>query len=107
MEKTLIQFIKVAASKLHDSKLKRLGGKDVTLALEGVVQALNLDSKDEAILFTALFDKSCSGYSCDLGDMAAYFGCTQLDIMEYVSALKSLVRVSNGTAEFHGKQLCH
>ena len=92
MEKTLIQFIKVAASKLHDSKLKRLGGKDVTLALEGVVQALNLDSKDEAILFTALFDKSCSGYSCDLGDMAAYFGCTQLDIMEYVSALKSLVK---------------
>lgn len=92
MEKTLIQFIKVAASKLHDSKLKRLGGKDVTLALEGVVQALNLDSKDEAILFTVLFDKSCSGYSCDLGDMAAYFGCTQLDIMEYVSALKSLVK---------------
>ena len=92
MEKTLIQFIKVAASKLHDSKLKRLGGKDVTLALDGVVQALNLDSKDEAILFTALFDKSCSEYSCDLADIARYFGCTQLDIMEYVSALKSLVK---------------
>ena len=92
MEKTLIQFIKVAASKLHDSKLKRLGGKDVTLALDGVVQALSLDSKDEAILFTALFDKSCSEYSCDLADIARYFGCTQLDIMEYVSALKSLVK---------------
>lgn len=92
MEKTLIQFIKTAAAKLHDSKLKRLGGKEITLALEGVVQALDLDSKDEAVLFTALFDKSCSGYSCDLGDIASYFGCTQLDIMEYISALKSLIK---------------
>ena len=92
MEKTLIQFIKTAAAKLHDSKLKRLGGKEITLALEGVVQALGLDNKDEAILFTALFDRSCSGYSCDLGDMASYFGCTQLDIMEYVSSLKSLMK---------------
>ena len=92
MEKTLIQFIKAAAAKLHDSKLKRLGGKEITLVLERVVQALNLDSTDEAILFTALFDKSCSGYSSDLGDIASYFGCTQLDIMEYISALKSLIK---------------
>lgn len=92
MEKTLIQFIKTAAAKLHDSKLKRLGGKEITLALERMVQALNLDGTDEAILFTALFDKSCSGYSCDLGDIASYFGCTQLDIMEYISALKSLIK---------------
>lgn len=92
MEKTLIQFIKTAAAKLHDSKLKRLGGKEITLAIEGVVQVLDLDNKDEAILFTALFDKSCSGYSCDLEDIASYFGCTQLDIMEYISALKSLIK---------------
>lgn len=92
MEKTLIQLIKAAASKLHDSKLKRLGGKEMTLALDGVVQALNLEGKGEAIIFIVLFDKSCAGRSCDLEDMASYFGCSQLDIMEYVSALKSLVK---------------
>lgn len=92
MKKTLIQLIKAAASKLHDSKLKRLGGKEMTLALERVVQALSLEGKEEAIIFIALFDKSCAGRSCDLEDMASYFGCSQLDIMEYVSALKSLVK---------------
>ena len=33
MEKTLIQLIKAVASKLHNSKLKRLGGKEIVSEL--------------------------------------------------------------------------
>lgn len=92
MEKTIIQFIKAAAAKLRDSKLKRLGGKEVALALDGLTQALGLDGRGEAILFTALFDRSCAGRCSDLEDIANYFGCPQLEVMEYVPALKSLLK---------------
>lgn len=33
MEKTLIQFIKAAASKLHDGKLKQPSGKEISLMI--------------------------------------------------------------------------
>lgn len=92
MEKTLIQLMKITATKLKNSKLEQLGGKEITIALRGLVQALNLDSKEEAIIFTVLFEKSCTGYGCDLEDMASYFDCSQLDVMEYISTLQSLVQ---------------
>ena len=91
MGKTTIQLLKSAASKLKDKKLQRLGGKEITEVLNALVLSLGLESKGEAILFTALFEKSCAGRSCDLDDLARYFSCTYLDIMEYVPALKSLV----------------
>lgn len=91
MVKTSIQFIKEAASKLRDSKLKRLGGKEIGIILEGIQHALSLTGKEEAIIFTALFDRSCAGYNCDIDDIATYFGCAQLEIMEYMPAIKSLL----------------
>lgn len=91
MGKTTIQLLKSAASKLKDKKLQRLGGKEITEVLNALVLSLGLESKGEAILFTALFEKSCAGRSCDLDDLARYFSCTYLDIMEYVPALKSLI----------------
>ncbi len=92
MEKTLIQLIKAVASKLHNSKLKRLGGKEMVLSLNCLKELLGLDNTEEAIIFTALFDRSCSGRSCDIDDIASYFDCTQLDIMEYVPVIKSLLK---------------
>ena len=92
MEKTLIQLIKAVASKLHESKLKRLGGKEMLLFLNSLKELLGLDNKEEIIIFTALFDRSCSGRSCDLDDIASYFDCTLLDIMEYVPVIKSLLK---------------
>lgn len=92
MEKTLIQLIKAVASKLHNSKLKRLGGKEMVLSLNCLKELLGLDNTEEAIIFTALFDRSCSGRSCDIDDIASYFDCTQLDIMEYVPIIKSLLK---------------
>ena len=53
MEKTFIQQIKAIASKLHHSKLQRLGGKEMGWLLEGLKANLGLDTKEEAILFTA------------------------------------------------------
>lgn len=90
MEMKSIQFLKVAANKLRDGKLKRLGGKEVSEALNGMMQSLGLDSKDEAIIFAALFDRSCGGRCSDLDDIASYFGASQLDIMEYVPVIRSL-----------------
>ena len=55
MEKTSIQYIKAAASKLRDSKLQRLGGKEVTAFLEGIMRTLELEDKGEAIIFHGTF----------------------------------------------------
>ncbi len=91
MEKTSIQLIKEAASKLRDGKLKRLAGKEITAILEGLADNLGLDGMDEAIIFTAVFDRSCSGRTSDLNDLASYFGCPQLEVMEYVPAVRTLL----------------
>lgn len=90
MEMKSIQYLKAAANKLRDGKLKRLGGKEVSAALDGMTLSLGLDSKDEAIIFAALFDRSCAGRCSDLDDLASYFGASQLDVMEYVPAVRSL-----------------
>lgn len=90
MEMKSIQYLKAAASKLRDGKLKRLGVKEISDSLNGMMLSLGLDSKEEAILFAALFDRSCGGRSSDLDDIASYFGASQLDVMEYVPALRSL-----------------
>ncbi len=92
MSKKSIQYLKQAAGKLRDGKLKRLGTKELSEALDGLMATLGLDSKEEAILFSALFDRSCSGRSSDLDDVATYFGAAQLDVMEYVPALKNLMK---------------
>ena len=109
MEMKSIQYLKAAASKLRDGKLKRLGGKEISEAINGMVASLGLDSKDEAIVFAALFDRSCGGRSSDLDDIASYFGSSQLDVMEYVPALRSLERkgfvVQTDSSEFRiGRQ---
>lgn len=85
-----IQYLKAAASKLRDGKLKRLCGKEISEALNGMIFTLSLESKDEAIIFSVLFDRSCGGRGSDLDDIASYFGASQLDVMEYVPALRSL-----------------
>ena len=90
MEMKSIQFLKAAANKLRDGKLKRLGGKELSEALNGMILSLGLDSKDEAIIFAALFDRSCAGRCSDLDDIASYFGASQLDVMEYVPTIRSL-----------------
>lgn len=90
MEMKSIQYLKAAANKLRDGKLKRLGGKEISDSLAGMMLSLGLESKDEAIIFAALFDRSCGGRSSDLDDIASYFGASQLDVMEYVPALRSL-----------------
>ncbi len=92
MSKKSIQYLKQAAGKLRDGKLKRLGTKELSEALEGLMATLGLESKEEAIIFSALFDRSCAGRSSDLDDVATYFGAAQLDVMEYVPALKNLIK---------------
>ncbi len=90
MGKTYIQLIKAAAAKVRDSKLKKLGTKEAKEALDALVGGLGMNNRGEAVIFAALFDKSCGGSGSDLNDLAIYFDCTQLDVMEYLPAIASL-----------------
>ena len=54
MEKTLIQLIKAVASKLHNSKLKRLGGKEMVLSLNCLKELLGLDNTEEVVILMIL-----------------------------------------------------
>ena len=90
MGKTYIQLIKAAAAKVRDGKLQKFGTKETRAALDGLVAGLGLRNRGEAIVFAALFDRSCSDLSSSLDDLARYFDCTQLDVMEYLPAISSL-----------------
>ena len=91
MGKTYIQLIKAAAARLRDSKLKKLGTKETAEALDALTGGLALQNREEAIVFSAIFDRCCSCRGCDLDDLANYFGCTQLDVMEYLPSIASLL----------------
>ena len=91
MARTIIQLIKACAANLRDSNFQRLGGKEVSSDLDALCKRLELKGREEAIVFIAIFDKSCSGRACDLDDIAIYYDCTVLDVMEYIPALKRLL----------------
>lgn len=88
----MIQLLKLTASKLHNRKLKGLTGKELSGLLSEVQARFHLDNVDEAVVFTALFDCGCGGRKNDVNDLVVYFGCTLLQMMEYVVAIRSLVR---------------
>lgn len=90
MEKTSIQYIKEAAKKLMKSKLQRLGAVKTQEILKGVIRTVGLKTMEEAYIFVAQFDLTCRGYPSNMHDLAYYFECSSLDMIEYVSALKSL-----------------
>ena len=90
MEKNFIRTIKAAATKLKNSKMEKLDGAEITALLDSITSNLDLNDKGEAILFAAIFDMTCNGNDRDICDMARYFDCSQLDIMEYVPKLKNL-----------------
>lgn len=92
MARTIIQLIKACAQRLRGSKLARLGGKEISGDLDKLVSRLALKGREEAIVFIAVFENSCTGRSADLDDMSRYFGCTVLDMMEYTPALRSLMQ---------------
>lgn len=88
----MIQLLKLTASKLHNRKLKGLTGEELSGLLGEVQARFHLDNVDEAVVFTALFDCGCGGRKNDLNDLVAYFDCTLLQMMEYVVAIRSLIR---------------
>lgn len=90
MEKTCIQYVKEAAKKLVNSKLQRLSAARTQEIFKGVMQTVGLESMGEVYLFVALFDQTCSERSSNMDDLARYFECSALDMVEYVPALKSL-----------------
>ena len=90
MEKTSIQYIKEAANKLVNSKLQELGEAKTQEIFKGVMQTVGLETQEEVFLFVALFDLTCQDRTSNTADLSSYFGCSLLDIMEYIPALKSL-----------------
>lgn len=51
MAKSIIQQIKFCANKLKNSKLARLGGKEISEALDNLTACLGLENREEAIVF--------------------------------------------------------
>ncbi len=90
MAKTSIQYIKEAAKKLVGSKLQRLGAVKTQEVFQGVMRTVGLNTPEEVYLFVAQFDLSCRDEISNMDDLARYFGCSSLDMIEYVPALKSL-----------------
>lgn len=90
MKKTSLHLIKTAASKLRNSKINNINNKQMSAILNDIKDALNLDNKEEAIIFTAIFDNSCGGKNSDINDLSQYFDITQLDVMEYMPSILSL-----------------
>ena len=90
MEKTSIQYIKESAKKLINSKLQRLGAVKTQEILKGVMRTVGLKTMEEAYIFVAQFDLTCRDRTSNMDDLANYFECSSLDMIEYVSALKSL-----------------
>lgn len=91
MEKTGIQYIKEVAKKVINSELKRLGAAQTKAAIEGVMRTVGFATQEEAILFCAYFDKTCQGRTMDFDDVSRYFGCSALDVMEMLPAVKALL----------------
>lgn len=91
MTRTIIQLIKACASKLRGGKLKNLGGKEISENLEALRQQLGFQNVYEVMVFVAVFDKTCLSRCCDFEDLAGYFDCAQLDVMEFVPNVRSLL----------------
>ena len=91
MEKTIIQMIKEAATKLKGSKLKGFKNAQTIASLKQLAEALGLDNKEQAMLFVVIFDKSCSSKTSDIDDIANYLDCSSLDAIEYVPELNKLL----------------
>ncbi len=102
MATTRIQYIKEAARKLVAGKLQRLGAPKAQEAFRGVMQTVGLETLEEVYLFVAQFDLSCRDQMSNMDDLARYFECSSLDMIEYVPALKSLE--SKGYLVRHGKR---
>lgn len=90
MAKTSIQYIKEAAKKLVDSKLQRLGAAKTQEIFKGVMQTVGLETVEEVYIFVALFDLTSRDSVSNMYNLANYFECSSLDMIEYVPVLKSL-----------------
>ena len=99
---SLTQHAKAAAGKLKNSKLKRL--TTISASLDAIRETLSLDNREQAMMLVAILDRQCGQQSTDTDDLANYFGCSTLDVMEYVPALLSLqakgfIESANGEEE--------
>lgn len=91
VKKTTVQFIKEAATKLKNCKMKKLTTAQTKLILEGVMTGVGLKTIRQAILFVPMFDNSCRCINTDMDDIANYLGCSTLDIVEYVPELNDMM----------------
>lgn len=106
MAKSIIQQIKFCANKLKNSKLARLGGKEISEALDNLTACLGLENREEALVFIPIFESECRGRTCDFDDMSRMYDCTILDMMEYTPAVKNLLDKGLIYINTHGMKTC-
>ncbi len=91
-------MIRSAASGLRGGKLRRLDGK-LGETLDEILRETSLADRDEVVVLVAILDRQCSDESTSLRDLAEYFGCSQLDTMQFAGALRSLQEKGYTVAE--------
>ncbi len=82
------EMVAVAAA-LKGSKLKRIAKIEGTL--ESVRRKVKLDTPEEVMALTAMFDLQCSGTQSSINELSDYFRCTSMEVMLIVPAVKSLL----------------
>lgn len=84
-----IKLIKEIANELKDSKLEQ--SKLDKSKLNELAKLLGMRTWEEALIFVPMFARACDGKTASLTDIAWFYSCTALDIMEYNFALNALV----------------
>lgn len=84
----LLKDIKSAAELLKGSRMKNMAQAEPVL--KDIQEKLSLESQEEAIILVAIFDRQCGSRSSSIQDISEYFGCPTLEVIQYISSIKSL-----------------
>ncbi len=99
---TLMQEMVTVATTLKGSKLKAMAKIENTL--ESIKRKVKLDTHEEAIVLTAIFDLQCSNIQSTINELSDYFQCTSMEgIVLMVPAVKSLLSKGYIKSESSGK----
>jgi hypothetical protein len=84
----LLNDIKRAAELLKGSRMKNMAQAEPVL--KDIQEKLSLESQEEAIIMVAIFDRQCGSCDTDIQDLSRYFECPTLEVIQYISSIKSL-----------------
>jgi len=86
---TPLQCLKILADRMRGKHLKNIGS--MSQIIDDLMQKLSLTSQEQALAFTAVFDRHCGGRPSDIEDIASYYDCEPLEAMQLAPALREML----------------